>query len=158
MKKTLRAYRRLWASAPSMSSGGDSHSSSSSQVHTSTCAASRRFSQGDAEDAEICIRGLEHLASQEVLRSRVEEQSTLLQAVLSLQRENRSTSNPSAGMNALRPELGIEHICPDDTCRTIRNMLLELRCSALSRDARRRALQAAKTDQAEAKRVQQSYM
>jgi len=134
----MQAYRRLWASAPSMSSG----SSSSPQVQ-----APRRFSQGDAEDAEICIRGLEHLTSQEVLRSRVEEQSTLLQAVLSLQLDNRSTSNALARINALSPDLG--------NAGTTRNTLLALRCSALTRDARQRALQAAKVDQAEAKRVHQ---
>ena len=53
----------------------------------------RRFSANDADDMEICARGLEHLASRQVLKRLQDELRTVKDAVLTLQ------SNPMAYVN-----------------------------------------------------------
>lgn len=121
MRKTIKAYRRLVASAPATLSFENAQPGSRSSAH-------RRFSQSDADGVEMCLRGLEHLASESVLRRRLEEQSSAVQAVLSLQQEGRQSA--SAKSTA-------------DVC-------LAMRYSALTRSACDRAHLAAKADEAEA--------
>ena len=135
MRKTIKAYRRLWASFPTNSlrlSFEDAQPSGRSM-------APRRFSQGDAADVEICLRGLEHLTSESALRARIEEQSSAVQAVLSLQRDLRASAELTTAERPVLARTDLES-----------GILLATRYSALTRIACERAQAAAKVDEAEA--------
>ena len=56
----------------------------------------RRFSANDADDMEICGRGLEHLASRQVLKRLQDEQRTVKDAVLTLQSNLMAYVNSTA--------------------------------------------------------------
>ena len=99
----------------------------------------RRFSEGDAADVETCLRGLEHLTSESALRSLVEEKASVVQAVLALQRDLRTTT-----------ELTKADSPPPATADLGIGVLLAVRCSALTRNACDRAYRTAKADEAEA--------
>jgi len=101
----------------------------------------RRFSANDADDMEICIRGLEHLASRDVLNSRVDEQRTVKKAVLSLQ------SNPMAYMYEHSPPSTVE-LGGDDLARE--KAMLANSYANVTRSAHERALLAARADAEEA--------
>mmetsp|Transcript_1753 Transcript_1753/g.5120 ORF Transcript_1753/g.5120 Transcript_1753/m.5120 type:complete len:220 (-) Transcript_1753:86-745(-) len=141
MKRNIKAYRRLWTSAPISMAAEDATVDNRTKMP-------RRFSQGDADDVEICIRGLEHLISERVLRSRVEEQSSVIQAVLSLQRDRQSAALGTMGSSATASASKLGSIHDDD--RTNRSMLLALSYSTLTRNACQRAHSTAKADEAEA--------
>lgn len=93
---------------------------------------------------EICARGLEHLASREVLERRHDEQRTVTDAVLVLQR------NPMAYVN--NPPAGSNKDSEDDN--TARNnaitRMLAIDYSNVTRIAHERALRAALVDAEEA--------
>ena len=98
MRKTARLIRRLPRSLLGSSS------------------TRRRFSANDADDMEICARGLEHLASREVLKRLQDDQRTVKDAVLALQ------SNPMAYVNdppAGSTEAGDDHNAARNNATTL---------------------------------------
>ena len=101
----------------------------------------RRFSANDADDMEICARGLEHLASRQVLKRLQDEQRTVKDAVLTLQ------SNPMAYVDntpAGSTEVG------NDNNAARNNARLAIDYSNVVRIAHERALRTALADAEEA--------
>ena len=129
-RKTVKAHRRLVASLPA----DDLLSEDSQQPMP------RRFSEGDADDVEMCIRGLEHLTCKSTLLSLVKEKSPVVQAVLSLHR------------NRQPPPMELAEVVdrPATTEARLKSILLAMRYSALTRVASERAQRAAGDDEAEA--------
>ena len=91
---------------------------------------------------EICARGLEHLASREALERRQDEQRTVTDAVLVLQR------NPMAYVN--NPPAGSNKDGEDDNDNNAITRMLAINYSNVTRIAHERALRAALVDAEEA--------